>query len=101
MGTIQEIYKEQFNPRIMRARFSQTQVIDHTRALIEMQKKNAQQMLNSGYFPMMHKIIQQFVKTCEICKTEKYERNPQKYLHVKTPIPKTFRSNYCLMFLLK
>lgn len=39
MGTIQEIYKEQFNPRIMRARFSQTQVIDHTRALIEMQKK--------------------------------------------------------------
>lgn len=100
MGTIQEIYKDQFNPRIVKARFSQSQVIDlndEERQLEEIKKEhnrahrnakeNALQMLKNFYFPKMHKIIQQFVKTCEICKTEKYERNPQKYLHVKTPIP--------------
>lgn len=28
MGAIQEIYREHFNPRIVKARFSQTQVTD-------------------------------------------------------------------------
>ena len=35
----------------------------------------------------MHKLVKQFVKTCEICKLEKYDRHPQKDLPVKTPIP--------------
>lgn len=100
MGTIQEIYKEHFNPRIVKARFSQKQVTDlndEEQQLEETKKihlfahrnakENTLQLLKNFYFPRMHKVVQQFVKTCETCKTEKYERNPQKYIHVKTPIP--------------
>lgn len=88
MGTIQEFYKDQFNPRIVKARSSKSQVIDHTdeeRQLKEIKKahtrahrgakENALQMLNNFYFPKMHK-INQISENCEICKTEKYDRNP-------------------------
>lgn len=100
MAIIQEIYKEHFNPRNVKVRYSQKQVTDlsdEERQLEEIKiihlfahrnaKENALQLLKNFYFPRMNKIVQQFVKTCEICKTEKYERNPQKYIHVKTPIP--------------
>ena len=50
-------------------------------------QENSEQLLKHFYFPKMKKIISQFVKTCEICKTEKYERNPQKFIAFKTPIP--------------
>lgn len=36
----------------------------------------------------MTKMITQFVKNCETCKTEKYQRNPQKFIPFKTPLPK-------------
>lgn len=35
----------------------------------------------------MHKMITEYVKTCEICKMEKYDRKPQECIPVKTPIP--------------
>lgn len=100
MGKIQEIYKEQYNPKIVKARFSQTRVTDlncEEEQLEEVKnihnfahrnaKENSQQMIKKCFFPGMHKLIQNYVKTCEICKTEKYERNPQKFLPVKTPTP--------------
>ena len=100
MGTIQEIYKTHFNPKITRARFSQLRVEDledEERQLDEIKnihnfahrnaKENSLQLVKRFFFPGMHKLIQNYVKTCEICKTEKYERQPQKFIPVKTPIP--------------
>lgn len=100
MAVIQEIFKEHFNPRNVKARFTQTQVTDLTdeeQQLDEVKKihtfahrnakENSLQLLKNFYFPRMNKVIQQYVKTCEICKMEKYERNPQKFIKVKTPIP--------------
>lgn len=101
MGIIQEIYKDNFNPKIIRARFSQKQVQDiegEEQQLEEIKnthnfahrnaKENSLQLIKKFYFPGMSKMIQNYVKTCEICKMEKYDRNPQKYIPVKTPIPK-------------
>lgn len=101
MATIQEIYRQHFDPRIIKARFSQLKVQDiqdEERQLEEIKKvhqfahrnatENIEQLLKSFYFPKMTKIIKQFVKNCEVCKTEKYERNPQKFVQFKTPIPK-------------
>ena len=51
-------------------------------------KENSLQLLKTYYFPRMNKLIQNYVNTCEICKTEKYERKPQPYIPVKTPMPK-------------
>lgn len=41
------------------------------------------------YWPNMRKDFQKWVKNCEICKTQKYERNPTKQLIGSTPIPTT------------
>lgn len=35
----------------------------------------------------MAKITKDYVKNCEICKLEKYDRDPQKYILFKTPKP--------------
>lgn len=37
--------------------------------------ENTEQLLKDFYFPKMAKKVKEFVKTCEICKTEKYQRN--------------------------
>lgn len=100
MARIQEIYREIFNPRIVRARFSQVKVQDlgdREQQLEEIKvvhqfahrnaKENSEQLIKKIYFPKMNKIVTEYVKNCEICKTEKYQRNPQKFISVKTPIP--------------
>lgn len=100
MGLIQEIYKELFNPTQFRARISQKIVEDipeledqlkkiketHTYAH-RSSKENVAQLIKTCYFPSMNRKVQEFIKNCEICKTEKYDRNPQKSLPTKTPIP--------------
>lgn len=101
MAIIQEIYSEIFNPRLMKARFSQVKVQDlgdEEQQLEEIKKihqfahrnakENSEQLLKRFYFPKMSRIIGEYVKNCEICKTEKYQRNPQKFIDFKTPIPK-------------
>lgn len=101
MGLIQEIYKTNYNPKIIKARFSQLKVEDieeEERQLEEIKeihnfahrnaKENSLQFIKKYFFPGMNRLIQKFIKTCEICKMEKYERHPQKYIHVKTPNPK-------------
>lgn len=35
----------------------------------------------------MNKIVGNFIRNCEICNTEKYNRHPQKLIPIKTPIP--------------
>lgn len=100
MATIQEIYRQNFNPRTIKVRFSQKKVQDintEERQLEEIKKihqfahrndvENTEQLLKDFYFPKMAKKVKEFVKTCEVCKTEKYQRNPQKFVPFKTPIP--------------
>lgn len=41
------------------------------------------------YWPNMKKDFQKWVRMCEICKTQKYERVPTKQLIGSTPIPQT------------
>lgn len=101
MGRIQEIFKTMFNPRILKARYSQKLVQDIETEEEQLEKikeihnfahRNAQenslQFIKRYYFPGMTKSIRDFVKTCEICKVENYERRPQEFLITKTPIPK-------------
>uniref|UniRef100_A0AB38Z2N7 RNA-directed DNA polymerase n=1 Tax=Chalana errantivirus TaxID=3078400 RepID=A0AB38Z2N7_9VIRU len=100
MAIIQEIYKEMYNRKTMKIRYSQTEVID----LIEEEDRieeinklhkfahrnaneNAKQMIKKYYFPKFKKTIKDIVATCDTCKEEKYERNPQKFLETKTPVP--------------
>lgn len=100
MGLIQEIYKETFNPRMVKARFAQRLVEDIHDQNEQIKKikeihsyahrnanENVAQIIRNYYFPGMNRQTKDFVKTCEICKTEKYDRHPQKTLPVKTPIP--------------
>ena len=101
MGIIQETYKANYNPKIIKARFSQLRVEDleeEGRQLDEIKeihnfahrnaRENSLQLIKKYIFPGMHKIIQKYIRTCEICKMEKYERQPQKFIPVKTPVPK-------------
>ena len=101
MGIIQEVYKNLYNPKTVKARFSQTQVQDLCEEETQIEeikkihnfahrnaKENSLQFIKKFYFPGMRKSIQNIVKNCEICKTEKYERKPQVFIPVKTPIPK-------------
>lgn len=100
MGLIQEIYKETFNPRMIRARFSQRLVEDIHDENDQIKKikevhsyahrnatENVAQLIRNCYFPGMNRQTKDFIKTCEICKTEKYDRHPQQILPVKTPVP--------------
>lgn len=100
MATIQEIYREMFNPRLIKARFSQSKVQDLNNLEKQLEeikkvhqfahrnsKENSEQLLKTFYFPKMTRMVEDFVKNCEICKTEKYQRNPQKFISFKTPIP--------------
>lgn len=101
MGRIQEVFKNLFNPKTMRCRFSQVQVEDITneeRQLEEIKnihnfahrnsKENSLQFIKKFYFPAMRRTIESYVKNCEICKTEKYDRKPQEFIPIKTPIPR-------------
>lgn len=101
MGIIQEIYKEHYNPKLVRARFSQKRVEDINDEEQQLEKikeihnyahrnarENSLQLIKKIYFPRMAGLTQQYIKNCEICKTEKYERHPQKFIPIKTPNPK-------------
>ena len=96
MGIIQEICKTNYNPKIIKARFSQLRVEDlgdEEQQLDEIKdihnfahrnaKENSLQLIKKYFFPGMYKLIQQYITTCEICKMEKYERQPQKFIPVK------------------
>lgn len=100
MGLIQEIYKETFNPRMIRARFSQRiveDIYDENEQIKRIKEvhiyahrnanENVAQLIRNCYFPSMNRQTKDFIKTCEICKTEKYDRHPQPIMPVKTPIP--------------
>lgn len=100
MGLIQEIYKETFNPRMVRARFAQRLVEDIHDENDQIKKikeihsyahrnanENVAQLIRFCYFPGMNRQTKDFIKTCETCKIEKYDRHPQPILPVKTPMP--------------
>lgn len=100
MATIQEIYRNHFNPAVTKARFSQNlvrDITDENEQLEEVKKvhkfahryagENVQQLLKICYFPAMNKIVCNFIKNCEICNTEKYNRHPQKLIPIRTPVP--------------
>lgn len=50
-------------------------------------KENKVQLLEKYYFPKMQAKIDQIVKQCKICKTQKYERHPPKPNLMPTPLP--------------
>lgn len=112
MGLIQEIYKENFNPRMIRARFSQRLVEDVHDENEQLKKihevhnyahrnadENVGQLIKSCYFPRMNKIVRDFVKNCETCKIEKYDRHPQKHKKFKLLYLHTLAKSFILIFL--
>jgi RNase H-like domain found in reverse transcriptase/Reverse transcriptase (RNA-dependent DNA polymerase)/Integrase zinc binding domain len=59
---------------------------EHERAHRGIQENNSK--LKSVYFwPSMLSTIKNYIKTCKICKTSKYDRNPQPNVVHETPIP--------------
>ncbi|RYX80703.1 transposase [bacterium] len=48
---------------------------------------NYEEAKRTYYWPKMKRDFQKWVNHCEICKTQKYERNPSKQLIGSTPIP--------------
>lgn len=49
--------------------------------------ENRTQILTKYYFPQMHSKIRKIVKSCRICKENKYDRHPYKIELSETPIP--------------
>lgn len=50
-------------------------------------KENKKQILEKYYFPHMFACIRKFVANCNICNTNKYDRNPTRPQFQETPIP--------------
>lgn len=50
-------------------------------------RENKRQILDKYYFPRMHSLIKKFVERCDICNSNKYDRNPSKPLLQATPTP--------------
>lgn len=50
-------------------------------------RNNAIEILTQFYWPKIHEMTNEYVKTCEICKKQKYERKPNKIPYKPTPIP--------------
>lgn len=50
-------------------------------------KENKDQILEKYYFPQITKLFKKYTNSCEICRCNKYDRNPQKPKLQATPIP--------------
>lgn len=50
-------------------------------------RENKKQILEEYYFPRMYALIRKFVANCEVCNTNKYDRNPNKPEIQETPSP--------------
>ena len=50
--------------------------------------ENHTTIIRKFYFPSMRNKIRTFINLCEVCLTNKYERNPYKVKFAETPIPK-------------
>ena len=99
MGIIQEFYPEHF--KNFKVRFTQSIVQDITNESEQEEiiisehkrahrngKENREQIRQKYYFPKMAEKTNRIVKTCKICKEQKYDRHPNKPSFEVTPIPK-------------
>lgn len=98
LGKLQEVFRENFSR--YKVKYSRTLVTDlktideqeeviineHIRAHRN-SVENRIQILLQYYFPEMHSKIKKVVKTCKICKENKYDRHPNKIELGETPIP--------------
>lgn len=50
-------------------------------------KENREQILDKYYFPKMYALIRKFIQNCDVCKRNKYDRNPSKPMLQRTPTP--------------
>lgn len=50
-------------------------------------RENREQILEKFYFPAMSRQIREYIKQCETCKVNKYDRHPSKPHMQPTPIP--------------
>lgn len=50
-------------------------------------RENKMQILDEYYFPHMFALIRRYVANCDICNTNKYDRNPPKPQLQETPLP--------------
>lgn len=95
---LQEIYKEHFSKFKIRItqrivediknQDNQLRIIqeEHSRAHRNHQE-NKEQILEKYYFPGMTNTIKRYIKQCEICNSNKYDRHPTKPQLQETPIP--------------
>lgn len=96
--TLQEVYKEKFSK--FKIRLTQRVVQDIAKLenqvhIIEQEhrrahrnhEENKNQILERFYFPKMSKEIKKYVKACEICNINKYDRHPYKPELQETPVP--------------
>lgn len=99
LGLLQNLYLESFSKYKIRVtqrvvedvaneerRFSIIEE-EHRRAH-RAPRENKDQILERYYFPKMMSFIRKFVASCDICKTNKYDRRPHKPQLQATPIPK-------------
>lgn len=99
LPTLQNVFKNHFSK--YKIRITQKVVEDVTLeerkfAIIEREHRRAHrnatenrlQILEKYYFPKMSSLIKNFIKTCEICNSSKYDRRPNKPEFQPTPIPK-------------
>lgn len=98
LGKLQEIFRDKFSR--YKVKYSQTVVTDllmdeeqenviineHNRAHRN-STENKIQILSKYYFPQMHSKIKKIVKSCKVCKENKYDRHPNKITLSETPIP--------------
>lgn len=102
LGQLQEVYKKFFSrANLLKIRFTQKLLVDvvdpneqekiieetHERAHRGIDE-NKQQILRKHYFPKISARIKDFIRTCDICNTSKYDRHPLKVHVQETPIPK-------------
>lgn len=97
MYNLKDIFKHFTNKFIFCTKFAsditndndQEEIIaqTHTRAHRNY-KENIKQIENIYYWPTMRQDFEKFVRYCDICQQNKYERNPHKEKIAETPIPK-------------
>lgn len=66
----------------------QTEIVNEHKRAHRNGQENITQLLRKYYFPQMQAKISRIIKQCKICKENKYDRHPNKFILKHTPVPK-------------
>lgn len=99
LGILQSVFLENFSKYKIRVTQRRVEdVANENRKLLLIEKEhnrahrapreNKEQLLEQYYFPQMMAYIKKFVKTCEVCNSNKYDRHPTSPELQSTPTPR-------------